>query len=44
VACGKSHIAAVTVNGKVVTWGNPDDGKLGHDKKVESEEDKKKHA
>ena len=27
-----------------VTWGNADDGKLGHDPKVETDEDKKKHA
>ena len=25
-----------------VTWGNPDDGKLGHAVKVETEEEKKK--
>lgn len=30
VSCGKNHIAAVTTDGRVVTWGNPDNGKLGH--------------
>ena len=30
VACGKNHMAAITNNGKLVTWGNPDSGKLGH--------------
>lgn len=27
-----------------MTWGNPDDGKLGHPKKEQTEEDKKKNA
>ena len=27
-----------------MTWGNPDDGKLGHSQKVETEEDKKQKA
>ena len=33
VSCGKNHVAAVTVDGRVVTWGNPDNGKLGHGEK-----------
>lgn len=42
VALGKNHAAAVTDNGKLLTWGNPDEGKLGHAPKVETEEEKKK--
>jgi E3 ubiquitin-protein ligase HERC3 len=42
VASGKNHAAAITENGRLITWGNPDDGKLGHAPKVETEEDKKK--
>lgn len=30
VSAGRSHVAAVTTDGRVVTWGNPDNGKLGH--------------
>lgn len=30
VSCGKTHCAAITDDGRVVTWGNPDNGKLGH--------------
>lgn len=30
VALGKNHAAAVTVDGRLLTWGNPDEGKLGH--------------
>lgn len=41
VACGKNHAAAITDNGKLVTWGNPDEGKLGHTPKVQTEDEKK---
>ena len=34
VSCGKNHVAAVTTDGRVVTWGNPDNGKLGHGEKI----------
>jgi len=30
VSWGRNHVAAVTKDGRVVTWGNPDNGKLGH--------------
>lgn len=30
ISVGKNHAAAVTKEGRVVTWGNPDNGKLGH--------------
>ena len=38
VACGKQHVAAVTVNGKLITWGDPEKGKLGHSHEKETEE------
>jgi alpha-tubulin suppressor-like RCC1 family protein len=43
VACGKTHIVGITNNGKLISWGNPDQGKLGHRKKVLTEEEKKKN-
>lgn len=30
ITCGWSHSVALTSNGKVLTWGNGDHGKLGH--------------
>ena len=30
VSCGRFHLAALTKNGKVITWGDSDNGKLGH--------------
>ena len=36
VAVGRSHVAAVTKEGQLWTWGNPAMGKLGHEKEVES--------
>jgi alpha-tubulin suppressor-like RCC1 family protein len=30
VSCGKDHLAAVTVDGRLLTMGNPEHGKLGH--------------
>lgn len=30
VSVGKNHMAAVTSLGKLITWGNPESGKLGH--------------
>jgi alpha-tubulin suppressor-like RCC1 family protein len=35
-------MAAVTQNGQLLTWGNPDKGKLGHTIKEDSEEEKAK--
>ena len=34
VSCGKDHIAAVTTDGRLLTIGNPQDGKLGHNDDV----------
>jgi alpha-tubulin suppressor-like RCC1 family protein len=39
ISCGRHHMAAVTSHGKVITWGNPDQGKLGHNLKTLSEEE-----
>lgn len=41
VACGKTHIIAITNNGKLLSWGDPDLGKLGHQKKELTDEEKK---
>ena len=30
VSCGKDHIAAITIDGRLLTMGNPGHGKLGH--------------
>ncbi len=30
VSCGKDHIAAITNDGRLLTLGNADKGKLGH--------------
>ena len=44
VAVGKEHIAAITKDGKLFTMGTEDHGKLGHDAKVVSDEEKKQEA
>ena len=31
-SCGKNHLAAITTDGRLMTLGNPDNGKLGHKK------------
>jgi alpha-tubulin suppressor-like RCC1 family protein len=43
VSCGKNHMAAITTDGRVVTWGNPDNGKLGHGEKTTGKEYKPKN-
>ena len=30
VACGKTHFVGITNNGKLISWGNSEQGKLGH--------------
>ena len=30
VACGSGHSAAITANGELYTWGQGDQGRLGH--------------
>ena len=43
VACGKTHVVGITNSGRLISWGNPDQGKLVHRKKVLTEEEKKLH-
>jgi alpha-tubulin suppressor-like RCC1 family protein len=43
VSTGRNHVAAVTTDGRVVTWGNPDNGKLGHAEKTADKEYKPKN-
>ena len=43
VSCGRNHVAAITTDGRVLTWGNPDNGKLGHAQKEEGKEYKPKN-
>ena len=31
ISCGPSHMAGITENGELYTWGNKDYGKLGHE-------------
>ena len=42
VACGKDHIAAITQDGRLLTLGNSDKGKLGHKEYLQEMEDRKK--
>ena len=42
VACGKDHIAAITQDGRLMTLGNSDKGKLGHREYLQEAEDRKK--
>ena len=44
VAVGKEHIAALTQDGKLFTMGTEDHGKLGHDPKTLTEEQKQEEA
>ena len=37
ISCGRTHMAAITENGKLITWGNPDHGKLGHTSKEQEQ-------
>ncbi len=37
MSCGRTHMAAITENGKLITWGNPDYGKLGHPSKEQEQ-------
>ena len=30
IACGSSHSACITSNGELYTWGQGDNGRLGH--------------
>jgi alpha-tubulin suppressor-like RCC1 family protein len=32
IACGVQHVAALSMQGNVFTWGQEDDGRLGHGK------------
>jgi alpha-tubulin suppressor-like RCC1 family protein len=41
VSCGRSHLVAIDKNGRVLTWGNPDSGKLGHKPKEVDQKIKK---
>lgn len=43
VSVGKNHVAAVTTDGRVLTWGNPDNGKLGHGELTSGKEYKPKN-
>jgi len=42
VACGKDHVAAITTDGRLLTLGNGDKGKLGHKKFKDEYEDSRK--
>jgi alpha-tubulin suppressor-like RCC1 family protein len=41
IACGKTHFVGITNNGKLISWGSPDQGKLGHRKKASAGDTKK---